>query len=275
MRNMRDIYRRMARGAWRVWIVLVLACAVSPVAAFARDQTALSLELWREGRIEEALNAMKAVLYAQPDDPEAWNDFGMMNLAMGNVDEAEKAFARTLSLEPGHAGACLNMGNLLRHQRKPKRALEWFNTGLAWHSKDVRLLLGRAQARGEFHDYLGALKDFRAAFALASQNTHVLNEYAWFLATCPDDGVRDGKRALELARKAVVEAPGPEAGLYDTLAAALAECGRFDEAADIQKKALALAENNGYPKDLLEAWRERYGMYKLNMPYRQHADNAH
>ena len=268
---MRIFFRATARV---VWVLLVVAVSVPSGIAFARDEIRHSLDLWREGRIEEAARTMESVIRTRPDDAEAWNDFGMMNLALGKISEAEKAFARALSLKPGHAGACLNMGNLLRHEHRPERALEWFNTGLAWHPKDTRLLLGRAQARMDARDHAGALKDLRSAYAIAPKSTNVLNEYAWFLATCPDDGARDCKQSLELARAAVDGAAGPEAGLYDTLAAALAECGRFDEAAETQKKAISLALANGYPKSLLETWRVRYGMYKLNMPYRQSAGNA-
>lgn len=255
-------------------LFLFVGVALSGV-AFARTDAERALELWRSGRIAEAAQRMEAFLRVCAEDPEAWNDFGMMNLALGQLDEAEKAFARALSLKPGHAGACLNMGNILRHRGQEKRALEWFDTGVAWHAQDTRLRLARAQMHVQMRDYAAAREDLRAAFAVAPANTHVLNEYAWFLATCPDKKMRDGTRALELARAAVQSAPGPEAGLYDTLAAALAACGHFKEAAETQKKALDLARAHGYPGDLLESWRERYGLYKLNMPYQQHVDTAY
>lgn len=272
---MEHLFKVLGRHALTLWVLLLLGGGIFwPAPGFARNETQYALELWRKGRIKEAAQSMERVLYTHPNDAEAWNDFGMMNLALGKTSEAEKAFARTLSLKPGHADASLNMGNLLRYKGKPERALEWFNTGLAWHGKDTRLLLGRAQTHVETQNYAKALQDLHAAYTGAPQNTSVLNEYAWFLATCPDDGIRDCNQALKLARRAVEEATGLEAGLYDTLAAALAECGRFDEAVEMQKKALSVAHANGYPKSLLETWRERYGMYKLHIPYRQRVDIA-
>jgi tetratricopeptide (TPR) repeat protein len=65
------------------------------------------------------------------------------------------------------------------------------------------------------------------------------NNLAWTLATCPDDGVRDGRRALALASRLNAKAPHsvPYVG---TLAAAYAEVGRFPDAIRTQQEALAL-----------------------------------
>ena len=67
------------------------------------------------------------------------------------------------------------------------------------------------------------------------------NTYAWFLATCPDDALRDGERALRLA----ITAHGLGAEGYwpceASLAAACAELGCFDEAVEHAEKSLELA----------------------------------
>ena len=57
----------------------------------------------------------------------------------------------------------------------------------------------------------------------------ILATLAYLLATCPDDGIRDGARALTLAQKAAAK-DGANPVILDALAAALAETARFPEA---------------------------------------------
>ena len=65
-----------------------------------------------------------------------------------------------------------------------------------------------------------------------------LNNLAWLLATCPDDNVRNGRRAVTLAEKAVELTERKNATYLDTLAAAYAEARRFDDAVRVQQEAL-------------------------------------
>jgi hypothetical protein len=81
-----------------------------------------------------------------------------------------------------------------------------------------------------------------------------------------DAPVRDGKEAVEYARKAC-EATGGKNPFYpDTLAAAYAEAGGFQEAAKVQQQALRSADLVG---QYGEKPRERLQLYKESKPYRE------
>src|SRR5262249_36127440 len=86
---------------------------------------------------------------------------------------------------------------------------------------------------------------------------------AWFLATCPEAKFRDGKKALEFAKKSIESDRLKYDILYEKLAAAHAELGNFDEAIRAQERAL----RDPLLKDDAEA-RQRLELYRKKMPYR-------
>jgi tetratricopeptide (TPR) repeat protein len=71
------------------------------------------------------------------------------------------------------------------------------------------------------------------------------NHLAWNLATAPDPALRDPDEALSLARRACELTGHGKPELLDTLAAAFAAAGRFDEAEKTAEKAEKLAEAAG------------------------------
>jgi len=89
---------------------------------------------------------------------------------------------------------------------------------------------------------------------------------AWELATNPDEKARDGKRAVELAEAAVL-ARGRTPDDLDTLAAAYAEAGRFDEAVATIEEALKTAGPHG-DAALIAEWAARLERYRGRQPYR-------
>lgn len=82
--------------------------------------------------------------------------------------------------------------------------------------------------------------------------------------------MRDGKKAVEYARTACELTQWKDVALLDTLAAAYAEAGEFDEAIKWQEKALNspdLASRFGGEAELEKA-RLRLKLYQERKPYR-------
>jgi tetratricopeptide (TPR) repeat protein len=90
-------------------------------------------------------------------------------------------------------------------------------------------------------NYEQALADNLEALRLVPDDPRTLNNLAWLWATCPKPEWRDGPKAVEHARKACELTESREVGSLDTLAAALAACGQFEEAVQWQRRAVELA----------------------------------
>src|SRR5262249_70378 len=107
--------------------------------------------------------------------------------------------------------------------------------------------------------YQAALADYQKALELGPNEAGFHNQLAWFLATCPVQGLRHSKRAVELARRGCELTHWQDGNLLDTLVCAHAECGQFDDALEWAAKALDLApaETKETIRDHLELFRNR------------------
>ena len=88
----------------------------------------------------------------------------------------------------------------------------------------------RAAAHYPRGDRAAAIADHRAALALDPDDANACNSLAWLLATSPEDESRHGAGAIEHATRSCELTRWENPGFLDTLAAAHAESGRFDEA---------------------------------------------
>jgi tetratricopeptide (TPR) repeat protein len=187
------------------------------------------------GRRDDALNDFLEVIRIQPKLDLGYYDAGVIYNLTNRYQQAVDAMTRAIEL---------------RHD----------NSGLA----------RRRSERGNAYFHLGQFKraqdDFVAAVRLGPRDPDVLNNAAWFRATCPDPAFRNGKEAVELASRACQLDKWKDADQIDTLAAAHAEAGNFPEAERYQLKALSLlsAEEALRPK-----FQARLKQYRAKQPVRQ------
>ncbi|HOW97522.1 MAG TPA: hypothetical protein P5567_04390 [Kiritimatiellia bacterium] len=112
-----------------------------------------------------------------------------------------------------------------------------------------------------------AVADWRIALAARPDSAEILNNLAWILATCRDPALRDGAEAILLAERACALATPDEAGFRDTLAAAYAEAGRFDEAIRAAELARDIARHAG-DEALAARTEQRLVGYRRGRPWR-------
>ena len=94
----------------------------------------------------------------------------------------------------------------------------------------------------------------------------MLNNLAWLLATSPDDALRDGKRAVELAKQACDVTDWEEAHIISTLAAAHAEAGDFEAARTYSRQAV---EKGGDDEEIRLQLEAELASYREEKPWRE------
>ena len=117
------------------------------------------------------------------------------------------------------------------------------------------LTLGEMYARadGVARDEAKALGYFEQAIAHDPKYERAYNALAWILVTAVDLKLRNPKKAMDYANKAIELSDGKEAYQFDTLAHAHFALRDFDQAVEIEGRALALQpDSDFYQKSMAE-----------------------
>lgn len=172
----------------------------------------------------------------------------------------------TLSLKPT-LQTKYNMGVLALRQGASDRALSLLDDVVRqcpdW--AEPYYFLGLTQA--ELGQARQAIASYRKAVVLDPQWAEAMNNLAWHLATSPDDSLRNGAEAERWATEACRLTADKDIGYLDTLAAALAESGNFEQAVAVSQRALKHAEERNLP-ELAETLRQSMLRYQVGQPTR-------
>jgi tetratricopeptide (TPR) repeat protein len=148
---------------------------------------------------------------------------------------------------------------------------EEYDSALKDSSDAIRLQQGVAAwhvIRGdvwlETEEYAKARADYDEAIRLDPRDAWAFIRRALLLATCSEAKYRDGKRAVESARRGCALTGWKDAYYLDVLAAAYAEAGDFEQAVRFQKRALEFPDR---PEEEKAPARERLMLYKAGKPY--------
>jgi tetratricopeptide (TPR) repeat protein len=200
-------------------------------------------------------------------DPEAAMPHDMRGnayVAIQQYDKALRDYNNAIRLDSNSPRAFLDRGNLYVERKEYNKAIADFTEAIRLAPEVSFAYTDRGRAYVEQKKFNKALKDFHKAVRLDRDDGDAQNELAWLLATCPHDGVRDGKKAVEHARRACALSHWKDAVCLDTLAAAHAECGEFEKAVKWEKKAM----ERRMEKEDLEKAGERLKLYREEKPYR-------
>ncbi len=228
----------------------------------------LASVLAKRGQYEAAIAHYRQALQIQPNYAGAYDGMGAALADRGQLVQALAYFRAALKLQPDFADAHYDLANALLRSDQTELAI-------AHYQRALELQPDYAQAHCKLADTLlglgrpaEALAHYEKALAIDSRQAEADCHLAWLLATCPDDKLRNGPRAVELAERAAELSGGKQPEMLDTLAAAKAEVGRFAEAVTAARQALELARQQKRPA-LVEALPARIALYQAGKPFRQ------
>jgi tetratricopeptide (TPR) repeat protein len=220
------------------------------------------------GRPDEAIGHFEKALEAYPESADLHVNLGRALAMKDRLDDAMAEFQKAARLDPRSAEACNNIGRILASKGQLEEAIPYFQQAVAIDPDfaEAHQFLGAAlyYARGRARE---ALAQWREALRVEPDYLPALNEVAHLLAASSDASVRNGAEAVRLAERAAELSGGREAVYLDTLAAAYAEAGRFEDAVATARRGLEIATRQDQSQ-LRDGLAARMRLYEARKPYR-------
>ena len=216
---------------------------------------------------DKALHDFDEALKIAPKDAVTLNDRGVVYQTQKDLAKARADYDAAIALEPKLLSAYANRASAWQEQKEFDKSLADYNAAIDIDGGIGYLYAGRGRAYSEKKEFLKARFDFEEAADLDPSVDH-LNAVAWLLSTCPDNQIRNPRKALRFAERAVrlseTDDKTAAGDILDTLAAAYAAVGRFKDAVRSQEEAL---EDPEFVEAHGDDGRQRLELYREKKPY--------
>ena len=209
-------------------------------------------------------------LSALARDPLPFVQRGDLWYGKKRYDEAIADYTAAIEIAPRVPSYLIRRGNARDDNRQFAKALEDYNAAIALDPDSTLAYKERGVAWENQGAYDKAIADLATALRLAPENPRALGSLAWIRATCPIASFRNGRAAVDAAQQACRLTNWKDARLLDTLAAAYAELGEFNDAVQTQQRAQSLFTADDKRKEGLA----RLELYKRRQPYRDQRRSA-
>lgn len=190
----------------------------------------------------------------------------------GRTADAINDMKQLVQGEPENVVRRLQLANLYREDGRPRRAIDTLSAILQRDPDNPIALRYRADTLLGVGEHAEAVEDYEKALQQVDDGdgeeaAGILNNLAWVLATSPEEELRDGARAVELAERAANLTEYKQAHVLSTLAAAHAEAGDFKEAVRWSEKSVEIAR--GEDHEQLEQLEEELESFRNREPWRE------
>ncbi len=211
------------------------------------------------GRYVLAFKDFDIAILHDPNCAECFYERGTIKMLCGQLEDALEDFSKCVNLDREHAPAYSSRAGVFIRRGLYREALEDIRAALSLKPQNPDYLHNRAVVLTSLERYGEAIEGYERAINLDPKGGGTYNNLAWLLATAKDSTVRDCRKAISYASKALKI--GKTGSWMDTLAAAYAECGEFDKAVSTEKEAYKLSHP---PND---NFRRRIEVYKNGKTY--------
>ncbi|QDT67721.1 lipoprotein NlpI [Planctomycetes bacterium MalM25] len=222
-----------------------------------RAEHALGVLAAREGDAATALGHFNRTIELNPEYAKAFSNRAALSVQAGDYQTALVDYQQAIEIDPDLAVAHIGRGRVCHMLGLLDEGLRHLDAAEVLSPADAMIATGRGDLLTDLGRYGQAFQAYQRAIEIDPTSAAAHRNLAWMQATCPVDAFRDGESALQHAEAAARLAPGADDLTLDTQAAALAAVGRFDEATEMQRRAIELA-----PESDTGVYRERLAMYE-------------
>jgi tetratricopeptide (TPR) repeat protein len=229
----------------------------------AESYIGLSNVYLSSNELEKAWTLADSAVKHHPKNALALNARGWASFKLGNLDDAIFDFDLAIRSAPRLSIVLNNRGVCHAEKKNYAEAVKDFDRAIGIDPRSAIAHTNRGTSYMGLKQYQKAKSDFDRAVELAPKMTDAINGLAWFLATCPDGAFRNGNAAKDKAELVCETTDWKEWTYVDTLAAAYAESGDYENAVKTATKACELAGE----KHRAEC-QARLELYRSQQPYR-------
>jgi len=258
------------RNSETLWVHALAVTSENEVA-----NTNLGMVLSDRGQFDDGLSHLRTALAIRSRSHHRYydlrvaiilDDIGEVLFRKGQLDEAISYFRQSLELKPEYPYSRYNLGTTLFRKGDVDGAIAEWQKVLSVQRGDPETLTNVANAfvlKGAVRE---GVEHYEKALDSDPENARALNNLAWILSTAPDESVRDGIKAVALAKKAT-RISNNDPLFIRTLAAAYAEAGQFDAAVESGSRASEKADAENQ-HDLALQIQDETNLYRQHLPLR-------
>jgi tetratricopeptide (TPR) repeat protein len=232
------------------------------------DRISLGYVLLKQKKFNEAIVCFNEAIKIKPDSAKAHYLLAVTYSLDKKYYDAIRFLTSTLKLDPNYPEARKIMGYMLLATGKLNEAVQFFNEALRTDANQVEIYKSLGLVYSKLGKYEQAIQVWTKARELQPDNIDFLNNLAWVLATSGDVSSQDAAKAIELSKRACELTGYKEPAMLDTLAAAYAAAGRFNDANSTAEQAFNLAKASRQEK-LSSEIQMRLKLYKAGQPYHE------
>jgi tetratricopeptide (TPR) repeat protein len=225
---------------------------------------------FEQGFVDDAIRFVEKYADVLAGDP----DFASLRVRLasylrdrGQIDPAIGQVREAIRLRPDYADAYYQLARALQQSGRLKEAVRAYERVLRLDADAGEVHYSLATALLALGETERAVAQFRQAYKRQPDSLAALNGLAWALSTSDRSSPQDTGEAVGLAERAAQITHHAQPQILDTLAAAYAATGEFDQAIETATKAIALASERGSTA-LADEIRGRLNRYQARKPFR-------
>ena len=206
----------------------------------------LSLRAWAQTSYwRDSETLFKHALAVTTNNDVAENNLGIVYLQQAKLDKAISLLQAAVNLRPDNTPAHENLAKALLQKGEVADALIHYQKLLELQPNNIEVhnIVGTVLIQhGRIRE---GVEEWQNVLAIQPDNGNALSNLAWIFATSPDDSLRDGAKAVQLAEDALRISGRRIPIIFRTLAAAYAETGEFSQAIQTAQQGIELANSQG------------------------------